>query len=75
VRAAGERFAWDRVSAPLLEFCRSPHRAPDLIARNRPKLILPPTGNFSRRLLESWRQEGTTATLRRAKRWLRTRLS
>jgi len=28
----GQQFAWERVAEPLIEFCRHPHRAPDLVS-------------------------------------------
>jgi glycosyltransferase involved in cell wall biosynthesis len=33
VRGVAQRFSWDRVARPLLDFCESPKRAPDLVAR------------------------------------------
>jgi glycosyltransferase involved in cell wall biosynthesis len=30
-----EQFTWDRVVTPLIEFCRLPRRAPDLVARSK----------------------------------------
>jgi glycosyltransferase involved in cell wall biosynthesis len=32
VRRAAEQYTWERVAAPLVHFCRSPRRAPDLVA-------------------------------------------
>ena len=52
VRELAPEFHWDRALAPLVEFCRAPHRAPDLVdddarrrlARGAARLYRPRTG-------------------------------
>lgn len=39
-RAAAKEFQWERVAAPLVEFCRQPRRAPDLSADSVTRALL-----------------------------------
>ena len=41
LRVVATRFTWPEVAAPLLEFCRRPHRAPDGIHRTKAFEALP----------------------------------
>lgn len=36
VRAFGARYAWDSVARPLVEYCKAPWKAADLVAPSRP---------------------------------------
>jgi glycosyltransferase involved in cell wall biosynthesis len=69
VARVAPRFAWDAVLEPLMAFCRSPRRAPDLVS---PELPLPvdegaPAGGGVRTLVSgAYRHGGPSLVLRRA---------
>jgi hypothetical protein len=49
--AAAADLAWDRVAAPLVEFCRAPRRAPDLVAPAATRALLEVSrGGFAHRV-------------------------
>jgi glycosyltransferase involved in cell wall biosynthesis len=74
-RRVAERYTWERVAGPLLAFCRSPHRAPDLVGRapsdggagaSQPKV--------RQRVGQGWttlQADGVVATSRRAAHYIR----
>jgi glycosyltransferase involved in cell wall biosynthesis len=75
VELASRAMRWSVVLAPLLEFCRHPHRAPDLVdpaqaaTLQRVHVGIPPrTGllAFYRRVLAAGRRPNRVSTLRRA---------
>lgn len=67
------RYYWDEAARPLLEFCRSPRRAPDLVHEARERrwwhfLLLPREsrlGKRTRRLAYYVRQEGWWSATKR----------
>jgi len=73
---AATDFKWDVVAAPLVEFCRSPRRAPDLVlpAADRALLAIdvlsPPA-----RLLATLREGGPSLLARRVAARLRSPFS
>jgi hypothetical protein len=75
VELASHAMRWSVVLAPLLEFCRHPRRAPDLVdpvqavTLRRVHVGVPPTAGpiaFARRLVAAARRPRRVATLRRA---------
>jgi glycosyltransferase involved in cell wall biosynthesis len=75
IRRMADRFTWDRVAGPLLEFCRSPQRAPDLVARTSYRGGADADQSEVRRVVgQGWtslRADGLVATSRRAARYIR----
>jgi GT2 family glycosyltransferase len=47
--ALAERFRWSKTLAPLVEFCREPHRAPDLVDPDMVRLLATPATHRTRR--------------------------
>jgi hypothetical protein len=47
--ALAEQFRWTKALAPLLEFCRQPHRAPDLVDPDMVRLLATPASHRTRR--------------------------
>ncbi|MGH9177476.1 MAG: glycosyltransferase, partial [Acidimicrobiales bacterium] len=70
VAGVAPRFAWDAVLEPLLAFCRSPRRAPDLVPAERPVVAEEegtPAGIGVRSLVTgAYRHGGPSLVLRRA---------
>ena len=80
-RALGESLRWSRVLEPLLQFCRAPDRAPDLVDPEQQRIstsgavIVPRAGGRIRQdlllLKEYWREGGTGHVWQNAVRRLR----
>jgi len=51
--AVSEELRWSKALAPLMEFCRSPHRAPDLLDPHMARLL----GVHADTRLATWRRE------------------
>jgi GT2 family glycosyltransferase/glycosyltransferase involved in cell wall biosynthesis len=85
LRGVQERFHWSRVLEPVVEFCRAPRRAPDLLdadivsRMNRPLRVVPPKWAGTRddlRLVGKYFREGgvshvASRSLQRARRVVR----
>ena len=72
--ALGRTYAWDRVTAPLAEFCAAPSRSPDLVLDRVDRLQMGVDGPSGEarvmdRLRASWREGGAGLIVRRA--WVR----
>ena len=59
--ALAEEFRWSKALTPLLEFCRAPHRAPDLVNPDMVKLLQTAPGLRTRReRFVYWREDVQT---------------
>jgi hypothetical protein len=74
VRAAAQRFRWDTVAAPLLEFCADPWRAADLGAcgpRTASQQVAEPDqGPPSAPEQPSWGSRAARSAYRVVRRWI-----
>jgi hypothetical protein len=63
-RALADTFRWSKALAPLVEFCRDPHRAPDLVDPDMARLLRTPPGRRTRReRLVYWREDVRTVMM------------
>ena len=73
-RAAAATLAWDVVAGPLVEFCRAPRRAPDLVAPADTRALLDvDRGGPVRRVRAAVAEGGATLLAERVLRRLRIR--
>jgi len=75
IRAAAEPLRWPTVLEPLVQFCRAPRRAPDLVGRRAALSFAPldPAGPAVKRAVQRFRVDGLAGVARSIGRRARSR--